>query len=169
MDDITLSYKGITIATMSASGSKTIQTAGKYCEDDIALSYIKPPSAVAYHVRTVSATGESTAISVTKGIYNFENVGAVPFQATDPEQTIDFASGNADVDLDGNIRVQSTFNKALWHIISTPKAITIYSTAAKGTSLSTTIPILLAPPKNITTTRTANKTPIPTSLQDESR
>ena len=114
MDDITLSYKGITIATMSASGSKTIQTAGKYCEDDIALSYIKPPSAVAYHVRTVSATGESTAISVTKGIYNFENVGAVPFQATDPEQTIDFASGNADVDLDGNIRVQSTSTNWMW-------------------------------------------------------
>ena len=40
MADITLSYKGSTIATMSASGSKTIQTAGKYCEDDIELTYI---------------------------------------------------------------------------------------------------------------------------------
>lgn len=40
MADITLSYKGSTIATMSASGSKTIQTAGKYCEDDIGLLYI---------------------------------------------------------------------------------------------------------------------------------
>ena len=40
MADITLSYKGSTIATMSASGSKTIQTAGKYCEDDISLTYI---------------------------------------------------------------------------------------------------------------------------------
>ena len=40
MADITLSYKGSTIAAMSASGSKTIQTAGKYCEDDIALTYI---------------------------------------------------------------------------------------------------------------------------------
>ena len=42
MADITLSYKGSTIATMSASGSKTIQTAGKYCEDDISLVYQKP-------------------------------------------------------------------------------------------------------------------------------
>ena len=40
MADITLSYKGSTIATMSASGSKTIQTKEKYCEDDISLTYI---------------------------------------------------------------------------------------------------------------------------------
>lgn len=39
MADITLSYKGSTIATMSASGSKTIQTKEKYCEDDISLVY----------------------------------------------------------------------------------------------------------------------------------
>ena len=42
MADITLSYKGSTIATMSASGSKTIQTKEKYCEDDISLSYERP-------------------------------------------------------------------------------------------------------------------------------
>ena len=41
MADITLSYKGSTIATMSASGSKTIQTKEKYCEDDITLLYIE--------------------------------------------------------------------------------------------------------------------------------
>lgn len=40
MADITLSYKGSTIATMSASGTKTIQTKEKYCEDDISLAYI---------------------------------------------------------------------------------------------------------------------------------
>lgn len=43
MADITLSYKGSTIATLSASGSKTIQTAGKYCEGDIGLAYVKSP------------------------------------------------------------------------------------------------------------------------------
>ena len=45
MADITLSYKGSTIATMSASGSKTIQTKEKYCEDDIRLVYEKPGNA----------------------------------------------------------------------------------------------------------------------------
>lgn len=44
MADITLSYKGSTIATMNASGSKTIETAGKYCEDDISLAYVKDES-----------------------------------------------------------------------------------------------------------------------------
>lgn len=42
MADITLSYKGSTIATMSASGSKTIQTKEKYCEDDISMVYNRP-------------------------------------------------------------------------------------------------------------------------------
>lgn len=44
MADITLSYKGSTIATLSASGSKTIQTKEKYCEDDISLAYVKDES-----------------------------------------------------------------------------------------------------------------------------
>lgn len=42
MADITLSYKGNTIAEINASGSKTLGTAGKYCEADIELVYVKP-------------------------------------------------------------------------------------------------------------------------------
>ena len=42
MSDITISYKGTDIATMDASGTKTLQTSGKYCEDDITLQYVKP-------------------------------------------------------------------------------------------------------------------------------
>lgn len=42
MADVTLTYKGATIAEMDASGSKTLKTAGKYCEDDIGVSYVKP-------------------------------------------------------------------------------------------------------------------------------
>ena len=42
MADVTLTYKGSTIAELSDSGSKTLNTAGKYCEADIALSYVKP-------------------------------------------------------------------------------------------------------------------------------
>ena len=42
MSDITISYKGADIATMDASGTKTLQTSGKYCEDDITLQYVKP-------------------------------------------------------------------------------------------------------------------------------
>lgn len=42
MADITLTYKGSTIAEMNVSGSKTLKTAGKYCEGDIGVSYVKP-------------------------------------------------------------------------------------------------------------------------------
>lgn len=42
MADVTLTYKGDTIAEMNASGSKTLKTAGKYCEGDIGVSYVKP-------------------------------------------------------------------------------------------------------------------------------
>ena len=42
MSDITISYKGSSIATMDASGTKTLLTEGKYCEDDIDIAYVKP-------------------------------------------------------------------------------------------------------------------------------
>ena len=42
MADVTIIYKGETIATMNASGTKTLQTQGKYCEDDIDVEYVKP-------------------------------------------------------------------------------------------------------------------------------
>ena len=42
MADVTLTYKGATIAELSESGSATLETAGKYCEADISLEYIKP-------------------------------------------------------------------------------------------------------------------------------
>lgn len=42
MADVTIKYKGQSIATMDASGSKTLGTRGKYCEGDIAVEYAKP-------------------------------------------------------------------------------------------------------------------------------
>lgn len=42
MSDITISYKGSSIATMDATGTKTLLTEGKYCEDDIEVAYVKP-------------------------------------------------------------------------------------------------------------------------------
>lgn len=36
---VTVTYKGNTIASMNASGSKTLLTSGKYCEDNISVYY----------------------------------------------------------------------------------------------------------------------------------
>ena len=42
MADLTIKYKGNPIAELSESGTKTLKTAGKYCEDDISVEYAKP-------------------------------------------------------------------------------------------------------------------------------
>lgn len=41
MADVTLKYKGATIGELSETGSKTLKTAGKYCDSDILLEYEK--------------------------------------------------------------------------------------------------------------------------------
>lgn len=42
MSDVSISYKGTEIAALDASGTKTLLTQGKYCEDDIEVAYTKP-------------------------------------------------------------------------------------------------------------------------------
>lgn len=39
MADVSIKYKGFTIAEMSDSGTKTLNTSGKYCEDNIVVQY----------------------------------------------------------------------------------------------------------------------------------
>ena len=41
MADVTLSYKGQTIGFLNSTGNLTMKTAGKYCEADIDLVYVK--------------------------------------------------------------------------------------------------------------------------------
>lgn len=42
MADLSIKYKDIEIASLSASGTKTLTTKGQYCEDDITVTYTKP-------------------------------------------------------------------------------------------------------------------------------
>ena len=42
MADVEVSYKGSTIGSLSASGTLTLETEGKYCEDDIEVVYVSP-------------------------------------------------------------------------------------------------------------------------------
>ena len=42
MADLTIKYKGNPIAELSESGTKTLKTAGKYCDADISVEYAKP-------------------------------------------------------------------------------------------------------------------------------
>lgn len=42
MADVSISYNNSEIASMNASGTKTLLTSGTYCEDDIEITYTKP-------------------------------------------------------------------------------------------------------------------------------
>ena len=42
MADLTIKFKGQPIVEMTQSGTKTLKTAGKYCEGDISVEYAKP-------------------------------------------------------------------------------------------------------------------------------
>lgn len=44
MADVTISYKGNEIASMSTTGVKTLLTGSTFCEGDISISYTKPSS-----------------------------------------------------------------------------------------------------------------------------
>ena len=61
MADVTLTYQGATIAELSDSGSKTIRTAGKFCEADIGVEYVKPSGGSG--VLTGSFTPASNAVT----------------------------------------------------------------------------------------------------------
>lgn len=49
MADVEVSYKGSTIGSLSASGSLTLETEGKYCEADIGISYTSPGGGTLYY------------------------------------------------------------------------------------------------------------------------
>lgn len=42
MAEVNISYNDTVIAEMDASGTKTLLTSGKYCEDDIEIVYNRP-------------------------------------------------------------------------------------------------------------------------------
>lgn len=65
MAEVTINYKDAAIATMDASGTKTLQTQGKYCEDDIEVVYARP-----------SAPSGTKQISITQNGTTTEDVAA---------------------------------------------------------------------------------------------
>lgn len=70
MSDITISYKGSSIATMDASGTKTLLTEGKYCEDDITIDYTQPSGGGGLSEVTLASTAtnsEAVALLILAG------------------------------------------------------------------------------------------------------
>ena len=83
MADVEISYKGSKIVEMSASGTKTLGTAGKYCEDDLELKYTSPGGGGAtLGEKSISANGVYNASSDSLDGYSKVTV-AVPASAVD--------------------------------------------------------------------------------------
>ena len=57
MADLTIRFKGQPIVEMTESGTKTLKTAGKYCEDDITVEYAKPAGGGGGEMFSSSASG----------------------------------------------------------------------------------------------------------------
>ena len=90
MPDVTISYKGNDIATMSATGVKTLLTGAQYCEDDITVSYTKPSPSLETKTN-VSPTTSSQTITPSVGYDGLASVqiNAMPSgSATTPATTI---------------------------------------------------------------------------------
>lgn len=82
MADITISYKGATIAEISASGTTTLETAGKYCEDDISLAYVKPSGGVSVPPNDVNFIDYDGTIVASYSAADFANLSAMPDNPT---------------------------------------------------------------------------------------
>lgn len=64
-NNLTVTYKGSTIHTASASGSATLETGGTWCEDDIGLNYEFDESIATLAVTVTNGT--ATSVVATKG------------------------------------------------------------------------------------------------------
>lgn len=75
MADVELTYKGNTIGSLSASGTLTLETAGKYCEADIGLTYTAPAggsigAVIKYDEYTIASDQITSGTDGTQKFYN---------------------------------------------------------------------------------------------------
>lgn len=79
MADVEISYKGSTIAALNASGTKTLETEGAYCEDDITVTYTKPSaSSPVLQSKTAASTGVEQTIAADSGYDGLSSVIVSP-------------------------------------------------------------------------------------------
>lgn len=78
MADVTIKYRGSSISTMSASGTKTLQTEGKYCDSDIVVEYDKPAGVAIETNKDVTPSESEQVITPSTGYDALEQVTVAP-------------------------------------------------------------------------------------------
>lgn len=168
MADVTISYKGASIATMDASGSKTLNTKGKYCEDDIAVSYVAPSSPTK-PTQAKSVTPSESAQTVTPDAgYELSqvDVGAIPSNyvgsAVTRKAAATYTPGTADQTiasdqyLAGAQTVKGDTNLVAGNIKSGVTIFGVTGTHSGGTTPSGTVSITDNGTKDVTNYASAN-------------
>lgn len=71
MADVSVSYKDSVIAEMDGAGSKTLRTAGTYCEDDVVVAYNSPNESGFFSITTAEVVIGANTVGGGKQAYDY--------------------------------------------------------------------------------------------------
>ena len=95
MADVNITYKGASIAAMEASGTKTLNTQGKYCEGNISVQYTRPSGTTP--TGTISITTNGTKDVASYASANVSVSAATAFGAHNGWKIAKFHTVSADI------------------------------------------------------------------------
>ena len=121
MADVEISYKGNEIATMSATGVKTLLTGDTFCEDDIIVSYTKPATPTpTLQSKTVSPSTSQQTVSPDSGYDGLSSVtvNAMPSGSASTPATSITANPTISVSASGLITASVSGSKSVTPSVS---------------------------------------------------
>ena len=163
MADVSITYKGNEISSMSATGTKTLLTEGKYCEDDITVAYTKPaaPSPSLQSKTNITPTTSSQTITADQGYDGLSSVqiNAMPSgSASTPATTITATPSISVVDGGGDVLIYATVSATQSITPSVSAGYVASGTAGTVTVSGSTTNILPSKAATTYTPTTTNQT-----------
>ena len=142
MAEVEISYKGSNIATMNASGTKTLLTEGKYLEDNVTVEYTRPAAPSGTKNISITANGQTTedvtayaSAQITVNVPN-PSTGTLQITAPGTYNVTNYASVEVDIDMwtEQTISTAGAVTQALqpyviYHFTGTLTSLTITLTA----------------------------------------
>lgn len=107
MSEVDINYKNAKIAGMDASGTKTLSTEGKYCEDDIKVVYTKPSGSVTAP-SSISGTGATLSADTTNNLLTLSKTVSVTPSVTTPGFINSGTAGNSAVSLSAPVTIKDS-------------------------------------------------------------